>query len=109
MMEGVSDERSAPVITDNAEQSRYEARIDGELAGFLEYRDRGDRVVLVHTEVDPSFEGRGVGGALAKSAIEGVIAAGKLITPLCPFVVEYLRRHPGYADHVDEAHRAEIQ
>ena len=28
-------------VTDNAERSRYEARVDGELAGFSGYRLRG--------------------------------------------------------------------
>ena len=52
--------------TDNPEQQRYEARVDGELAGFAEYQLDGDRVVFTHTEVDDAFEGQGVGSALAR-------------------------------------------
>jgi predicted GNAT family acetyltransferase len=46
---------------------------------------------------------------LAKTALDDVIAKGKQITPLCPFIVDYLHRHPEYVDHVDEKHRGEFR
>jgi predicted GNAT family acetyltransferase len=39
-------------VTDAPELSRYEAHVDGKLAGFATYRRKGDVVVFLHTEVD---------------------------------------------------------
>ena len=61
---------SVPVITDNVEMSRFEAHLDGKLAGFAEYQLTDELVVFTHTEVDPAFEGNGVGSALARFARE---------------------------------------
>jgi predicted GNAT family acetyltransferase len=96
-------------VRDNRDESRYEVTVDGERAGILMYRLRDNRVVFTHAEVEPRFEGHGVGSALAKQSLDDVIAQGKQITPLCPFVVDFLHRHPEYVDHVDEAHREEFR
>jgi predicted GNAT family acetyltransferase len=98
----------ALVVRDAPDESRYEVFADGELAGMLQYRLHDDRVVFTHAEVEPQFEGHGIGSALAKQALDDVVGKGKQITPLCPFVVDYLHRHPEYVEHVDEAHRAEF-
>ena len=87
----------ALAITDNAEARRYEARMDGELAGFLEYRLAGTRRILIHTEVLPAFGGRGIGAALARHVLDEALAAGASVTPKCPFVRAWLERHPEYA------------
>jgi predicted GNAT family acetyltransferase len=86
--------------TDNTEQHRYEARVDGELAGFAEYRVRGERVVFTHTEVDDAYEGQGIGSALARTALDEVRAAGRRAVPQCPFIRSWIDRHPEYADLV---------
>ncbi|MFB4316902.1 GNAT family N-acetyltransferase [Actinomadura sp. 21ATH] len=88
-------------ISDNAEASRYEIRVDGELAGFAEYRTRPGKIVFTHTEVFDAFEGQGVGGALARGALDGVRAKGGLaVVPLCPFIKGWIDRHPDYQDLV---------
>jgi predicted GNAT family acetyltransferase len=96
-------------VRDNHDESQYEVLSGGEVAGILQYRLRDDRVIFTHAEVKPRFEGHGVGSTLAKHALDDVVAQGKQITPLCPFVVEYLHRHPAYVEHVDEAHRDEFR
>lgn len=86
-------------VTDAVERHRYEIRLGGELAGFALYRDvPGGRRILVHTEVDAAFEGRGLGGALARGALDDIRARGWTVTPRCPFIAGYLDRHPEYAD-----------
>ena len=59
---------SETTVTKNDQQSRYEAHLDGELAGFAEFRRERDVVVMPHTEVFAAFGGRGVGSALARFA-----------------------------------------
>lgn len=80
---------------------RYEARVDGVLAGFAEYRRRDGRTVFTHTEVDDAFEGRGVGGALARAALDDVRRRGERAVPVCPFIADWIERHPDYDDLVD--------
>ena len=84
-------------VTDNRTAHRFEAR-DGEtLAGFADYLRTSDLVAFVHTEVDPAFEGRGVGSLLARAGIESVQAEGLRVLAVCPFIAGWLARHPQYA------------
>src|SRR5918993_3611330 len=53
-------------VIDVPDDHRYEIRVAGELAGFAVYHRRGGRAYFVHTEVDPRFEGRGLGPTPAK-------------------------------------------
>lgn len=91
----------AVTVVENADRERYEITVDGTLAGFAQYVRRGGRTLFVHTEIDPAFEGQGLGGKLVKAALDGERAAERPIVPLCPFVRRYVDRHPEYADLVD--------
>ncbi|HTW13826.1 MAG TPA: GNAT family N-acetyltransferase [Nocardioides sp.] len=88
--------------THNPEKSRYEAHLDGELAGFAEYTLRGDHlIVFTHTEVDDQFEGKGVGSAIARFALDDVRRDGtRSVLPRCPFIRGWIEKHPEYADLV---------
>ena len=88
-------------VTDAAGKRRYEARIDGELAGIAEYRASDGLVTFVHTEVMPEFEGRGVASALVRAALDDVRAHGRRVRAVCPFVKGYIERHADeYSDLV---------
>ncbi len=84
-------------VVDNAAELRYEIRVDDRLAGSIRYTRDGHVVTLVHTEVDPAFEGHGVGSALVQGALDDARARSLTVRPLCPFVRAWLRRHPEYA------------
>jgi predicted GNAT family acetyltransferase len=83
-------------VRDNREELRYELVRDGEVLGFLLYRIEPDSVVLVHTDVDPAYEGQGLGSVLVKGALDDLRERGVRAVPLCPFVRAYIRRHPEY-------------
>lgn len=88
-------------ISDNPEQNRYEARIDGELAGVAEYHLTRSSIVFTHTEVDDRFKGRGVGGTLARKVLDDVRAKGERdVVPVCPFINGFIEDHAEYADLV---------
>lgn len=91
------------IVTDAPGSDRYEARLDGELAGFSEYQRTSRLVVFTHTEVDDAYEGRGVGSALVRGALDDARAQGLPVLPLCPFVKAYIARHAEYADLVYSA------
>jgi uncharacterized protein len=89
-------------VRDHPAALEYEVTVDGEPAGTLRYTLDGDVVTLVHTEVDPKFEGHGVGAELVKGALEDLRAHGKKVRPVCVFVHAYLERHDEYGDLVQE-------
>ena len=88
-------------VADNPERHRFEASVDGQPAGYSTYDLGPDRVVFLHTKVKPEFEGRGVGSRLAKFAVEDVRGRGLRITPVCPFIRAYLKRHREFDSIVD--------
>jgi len=87
-------------IVDNPEKGRYEARLGRQVVGFSTYRRIDNRIVFIHTETDPSVKGRGVGSTLAAGALDDVRARGLKVTPKCPFIAAYIKRHPAYQDLV---------
>jgi uncharacterized protein len=94
------------LVADAPERERFEVTVDGELAGFLVYRMRKGLLALVHTEVDERFEGRGLGGRLARFALDQAREQGVAVLPFCPFVNAWIERHPEYVDLVPAAYRA---
>ena len=94
----MSDPSDEPRIRDNPDEERYELWLGESLAGTIDYSMEAGRIVLIHTEVDPSFEGKGLGSKLVRSALEDIRARGLKMVPLCQFVRSYLRRHPEYED-----------
>lgn len=85
--------QSHPAVARNEDAGRYEALIDGALAGYVEFRERPGRIVFTHTETLPDFSGQGVGSALAEQALADAVARDLTIVPLCPFIARYLQRH----------------
>lgn len=82
-------------VVDHPEELRYELWLDERLAGEIRYTIRDDgAVVLVHTEIDPKLEGRGLGNVLVQGALDDLKERGIEYVPVCPFVRAYLRRHP---------------
>ena len=79
----------AELVKDHPEQARYEIEADGERAGFVQYRRAGRELILIHTETDPRFRGRGLA-----------------VLPSCPFARAYIADHREYLDLVPAARRA---
>jgi predicted GNAT family acetyltransferase len=99
-------EQSVDVKNNEAAQ-RYELEVGGASA-FIQYERTGTRIVYLHTEVPPELEGRGIGGALAKSALEDARARQWTVVPLCPFVSAYIRRHQEYLPLVEQHYRSRL-
>jgi predicted GNAT family acetyltransferase len=96
-------------LTHSPDLRRYEAQLDGELVGFAEYRLEGRRMTIFHTEVDRAHEGHGIGGRLARLALDDVVARERELVPSCPFIADYIRRHPEpYLSTVVPELRAEV-
>jgi predicted GNAT family acetyltransferase len=90
------------VVRDNPTELRYELLQDGELVGEILYRTAPGLIALVHTEIEPLAEGRGLGSRLVSGALDDIRARGLRVAPVCPFVLAHLRRHPEHRDLVDQ-------
>ena len=85
-------------ISDNPEKRRYEARIGEDVLGFIDYHVQPGLVTIMHTEVDRAAEGQGVGSRLAAGALDDIRSRGLSVLVVCPFVRDYIHRHPEYGD-----------
>ncbi|MDT0345376.1 GNAT family N-acetyltransferase [Streptomyces litchfieldiae] len=85
-------------VRDNTDAARFEAWIDGELAGFADYLRAGNLAVYPHTEVREAFEGRGIGSTLARTALDDARSRDLRVLAPCPFISGWLERHPEYHD-----------
>lgn len=88
----------ASTVTDDPEESRYESRIDGSLAGLATYTLSGHTITFDHTEVYDAYEGQGVGSALARFALDDARARSLRVRARCPFIRAWIERHPDYQD-----------
>jgi predicted GNAT family acetyltransferase len=88
-------------LADEPDADRFVILVDGAPAGEITYELRHGRRIIVHTGVDPAFEGRGVGGLAAVAMLDELRARGELIVPSCPFIRGFIERHPQYDDLVD--------
>jgi hypothetical protein len=86
-------------VRENREAGRYELR-DGEQVAFLDYRRAGESVVLAYVETPVALRGRGLAGILTRHALEAARAAGLRVVPQCPFVCDYIRKHPEFEELV---------
>lgn len=95
----MSDDSEVQVLQ-QPDKLRYQATLDGRSAGLLAYEMLGNTVVMTHTEVDDAYEGKGVGSALARAALDDVRRGGGQVVPQCSFVAGWIERHQEYADLV---------
>jgi predicted GNAT family acetyltransferase len=86
-------------VRDRPEENRFEAYVDGRLAGFSEYELSDGVITFTHTEIDDAFEGHGVGSVLVRKSLDQVRAGStRRVRPRCPFVRAWIEHHPDYQD-----------
>ncbi|GAA1847890.1 GNAT family N-acetyltransferase [Asanoa iriomotensis] len=86
------------VVNDNPGKHRFEISADGEVAGFSAYRLRDGAITFTHTEIDPRFEGKGLGSKLARTVLDEARSRGLRVYAQCPFIAGYIDKHPEYQD-----------
>jgi uncharacterized protein len=95
----MATERATVEVRDNPSESRFEAYVDGQLAGYSAYLLAGGTLTVIHTEVEDAYEGQGVGSAMVRQMLDQLREReGLRVTASCPFVRAWLRKHPDYRD-----------
>lgn len=87
-------------IVRNPQASRFELLLNGERIGGIEYVQRGSHVAMTHAEVSEEFSGQGLAGTLVEAALADVRARGEQVVAQCPYVRDYIGKHPEWADLV---------
>ncbi|MFB7916485.1 GNAT family N-acetyltransferase [Streptomyces sp. NPDC056061] len=94
-------EQTTPLVRRVDARHRYEIVVDDKRAGLTAYRDRDDRRVFFHTEIDDAHTGRGLAAILVEQALNDVRASGMRIVPVCPYVAKFLKKHQEFTDITD--------
>lgn len=88
---------SANPVHNNTALSRYELDADGAIA-FANYRLTPGAVIITHTETPYALRGRGIASKLVHGALEQIRTDGLKVIAGCGLVVDYLNKHPEFAD-----------
>jgi len=71
---------------------------DGAFEAEMVYTMAGNKMIIEHTEVDESLEGKGVGKQLVYTAVEYARNHSLKIVPLCPFAKSVLDKEVEWHD-----------
>ena len=91
-------------VIHNEAQGRFEIHLDGDVA-YAEVRETGRGWMFPHTLVPEKLEGKGIGGELARTALDWARSTGQQVLPTCPFISAWIVRHSEYHDLVHELYR----
>jgi uncharacterized protein len=95
-----ADKTGAQAVVTSGE-GRYTIAVDGQTVGLADFADRGEQRVFYHTEIDPSYGGRGLATILVEEALNAARADGMRVVPVCSMVVTVLKKHPEFDDITD--------
>ncbi len=84
-------------VRDNKALGRFELDAEGATA-FANYRVTPQAVIITHTETPRPLRGRGIASELIKGSLDLIRADRHKVIAGCGFVVDYLYKHPEYAD-----------
>ncbi|WP_026755949.1 GNAT family N-acetyltransferase [Sediminibacter sp. Hel_I_10] len=80
-------------------KGRFYYEKDGETKAVMTYSRAGeDKIIIDHTEVDPSLQGEGIGYQLVDAAVEYARDHQIKIMPLCTFASAVFKKKPEYND-----------
>jgi predicted GNAT family acetyltransferase len=90
---------AATAVTEQPGQ--FTIAVGGRTVGVADYYDRDGRRVFPHTEVVPSYQGRGLATILVAEALRRTRGVGLRVVPECWMVAGFIDKHPEYAAITD--------
>lgn len=89
------------IHTEKPDGGAFEVMEEGAKVGEMTYTQAGEgTIVIEHTEVDPSQNGKGLGKKLVDAGVAFAREKGLKIIPVCPFAKRVLEGNGKYADVV---------
>lgn len=83
-------------IVHNREKHQFEITEGGEIA-YVAYEEIPDGMDFIATFVPDKMQGKGIGSALAEYALSYAKERHMEIEATCPFIREYIGKHPEFA------------
>lgn len=93
-------------LVENVQRHRFELYGDDELIGKLVYSERPGLRALIHTEVTPEHNGKGLAGKLVRFALEQAQKNDTAVLPFCEYVSAFIDRHDEFSNLVPQSMRA---
>jgi uncharacterized protein len=81
----------------NKSKNRFEIEL-GDKKAVLVYMIKADLFLLLHTEVPPQFEGRGIAAKMAHETLEYAKKEGFKVRSYCSYTTRYIERHKEYEE-----------
>jgi predicted GNAT family acetyltransferase len=82
-------------FSNETDATRYAMRIDGELAGVLDYSILGNAISLTRAFTVPARRGHGLAAQLVEFAVNDIEANTSLkVVPMCWYVADWFELHP---------------
>lgn len=104
----MTEAQSTTETWNSEERSRYEVLVDGEAAGYIDYRLNDDSITAIHTWVGEDFRGMGLARRLATELLEDARRTGRNVLPQCGYVASFIERNEEYLDLVPAERRSEF-
>jgi predicted GNAT family acetyltransferase len=82
-------------------RGRFFINENGKDLAEMDYSWRHGTMVILHTEVDESLAGKGVGKSLVDAAVAYAREHKISILPICSYAKKVMERSPEYADILD--------
>ena len=84
---------------DLGNKGRFFYELNGKEMGLMTYSHAGtDKLIIDHTEVDPSLKGQGIGYKLVEASVSYARIKNIKILPLCPFAAAVFKKRDDYSD-----------
>jgi len=79
-------------LTNNETDHNFEMTING-MRSFIEYKQKGNKIYLIHTEVPPEIQEKGVAAAMVEKTFVYLEQHNFKIIPVCVYIISFLKRH----------------
>lgn len=89
-------------LVKNQVAMRFELEV-GEYTAFIDFKEHGKKIWLIHTEAPEELQGKGAATAVIEKTLKYIEDNGYRLIPLCPLVAAYLKRHPEWERVLDES------
>jgi predicted GNAT family acetyltransferase len=80
-------------VVNNEAAHNFEMIVNGQRS-FIDYKQKGNKMYLIHTEVPAELQGQGVAEAMVIKTFEYMEQHKLILVPLCTYIQAFLRRHP---------------
>ena len=95
-------------VRDNPDRNRFEIDLGDGSVAIAEYTLPAGKIMFTHTEVPEAHEGKGIGTALIRFALDAARERGLKVIPICPFFAAYMQKNADAQDLLDPAWRTKF-